>query len=236
MAMKNWLDGTADWYTPADWNGGTLPGPTDDIVINTGAPFLQSGDGAVTVNSIMVGASATFQLAGNSALTITGDFANSGALDVDINGFDGGASLTIGGTLTNTKTVQIGPNNATLGADIVVTAAKLVNPGTISLFGCAAHVAKLTVNGTATSLGAVNIGAFANFTVSRAGVSQIATITNAGTLEAAGGAWIDVTGPVAGGGQLKIDAGSEIELGAPTREAATFSAATGKLRLDMPKS
>jgi hypothetical protein len=76
MATKNWLDGTADWYTPADWTGGTNPGPAHDVVITTGAPFTLIGDPAITVNSITI--------TGSALLTVAGNYANAGVLDVDV--------------------------------------------------------------------------------------------------------------------------------------------------------
>ena len=59
----------------------------------------------------------TFGVHNNTALTISGGFTNSGTLDVDnavtafagaITYAEGGSSLTIGGTLDNTKAVQVG--------------------------------------------------------------------------------------------------------------------------------
>src|SRR5437899_1161492 len=126
MATKTWTDGSADWYTAADWNGG-LPVAGDDVVINTGVPFLQSGDTSAIVKSITLGASGTVQLNGTAALTATGDFANSGALNLDTNSGDGGGSLTIGGTLNNTKTVQVGSGFSTLSAATALTLGGLSN-------------------------------------------------------------------------------------------------------------
>src|SRR6266851_4105272 len=109
--------------------------------------------------------SGVFQLDGNTPLTITGDVGNSGTLNLDTISFDGGGSLTIGGTLDNTKMVQVGSSFGNMGADTTLTANGLNNTGTISLFGSASHQATLAVNGPATDSGTINIEAFSNLTV-----------------------------------------------------------------------
>jgi hypothetical protein len=68
------------------------------------------------------------QLQSGAALTTSGGLSNSGDLNVDIGG-GGGSSLTIGGTLTNTHTLSVG--NLSLGQATTMTAAALVNSGTI---------------------------------------------------------------------------------------------------------
>src|SRR6266851_4443503 len=109
--------------------------------------------------------SGVFQLDGNTPLTITGDVGNSGTLNLDTISFDGGGSLTIGGTLDNTKMLQVGSSFGNMGADTTLTANGLNNTGTISLFGSASHQATLAVNGPATDSGTINIEAFSNLTV-----------------------------------------------------------------------
>ena len=69
----------------------------------------------------------TFALEGTAELTVTGAFTNSGALELDIVSGNGGSGLTIGGTLANTGTVQIGPNDYTLSAATTVTLGGLTN-------------------------------------------------------------------------------------------------------------
>ncbi len=99
--------------------------------------------------------SGTFGLAGTAALTITGDFANSGTLNLDVASSDGGGSLTIGGTLNNTKTVQVGPGNATLSAATTLTLGGLSNPSGASfqVFGSASHPATLAFSAGGTGFG-----------------------------------------------------------------------------------
>ncbi len=52
MATKTWNGSSADWNTPGDWSPTGVPGPTDDVVINSGEPELVSGDAAINVKSI----------------------------------------------------------------------------------------------------------------------------------------------------------------------------------------
>jgi hypothetical protein len=60
-------------------------------------------------------------------------------------------------------------------------------------------------------------------------------VTNTGTLEATNGGHLDVFGAIGGAGQLKIGAGSEVELGSATSESSTFlGASNAKLRIDSP--
>src|SRR6266851_2269701 len=126
--------------------------------------FELSNVAPLTLNNAFTN-SGVFQLDGNTPLTVAGDFGNSGTLDLDTNSLDGGGSLTIGGTLDNTKTVQVGSAFGNMGADTTLTANGLNNTGTISLFGSASHQATLAVNGPATDSGTINIEAFSNLTV-----------------------------------------------------------------------
>ena len=52
MPTKTWNGSSADWYTPGDWSPTGVPGPTDDVVINSGEAELFSGDAAIKVKSI----------------------------------------------------------------------------------------------------------------------------------------------------------------------------------------
>jgi hypothetical protein len=176
MVARHWLDSHPNWTTPANWIGGVIPDLSDDAIIDAAGSYTVSENASSTapigVLSIRISAGvalnianvagnqvvgpegvtngATLQLSGAAALTITGGFTNNGALNVDINQGDGGASLAIGGTLANTKTVQVGPGNFTMGAATTLTLGGLSNSNTgiIDLSGSSAtHTANLTVNG-----------------------------------------------------------------------------------------
>src|SRR3954452_1454856 len=108
MATNNWLDGTADWTVAGNWSDG-LPTSDDDIVIATGNPQVTNNVGTVT----SVTDSAQLQFHNGGALVVTGNVANSGFLQLDAFFGEGGSTLTIGGTLTNTNTVQLGNTGLT---------------------------------------------------------------------------------------------------------------------------
>jgi hypothetical protein len=163
----SWNDATANWTTVADWSNcnGTDPnnvgGNTYDVTISQGDPTLTTAVtiGSVTVNSpgawtlsgpganaTLTGSvtnSGTVLLEGTAALTVSSGFTNSGTLDVDTPTFDGGGSLTIGGTLANTRTTQIG--NTGLGVATTATLGGLTNPSGASfeVFGSSSHPATL---------------------------------------------------------------------------------------------
>src|SRR3954463_12932676 len=60
-------------------------------------------------------ASGTFALGAIAPVTVSGDFTNLGTLNVDVGFGDGGGNLTISGTLSNSKTVQVGYGSLNAG-------------------------------------------------------------------------------------------------------------------------
>src|SRR6516162_6070735 len=107
----SWNDATANWTTVADWSNcnGTDPnnvgGNTYDVTISQGDPTLTT---AVTIGSVTINSPGACSTTGTGAATLTGNLTNGGALDVDVGSGDGGGNLPVGGTLANTKTVQMG--------------------------------------------------------------------------------------------------------------------------------
>jgi hypothetical protein len=192
-------------------------GNTDVTLAGSGGYTISMAKAeSFTVGRVLLSdAKATIALDGNAALTTTGAFANSGALDLDTGGGDGGGRLAISGMLDNTGFVQIGPNNFTLGAATTVTLGRLDNASgaSVELFGSASHAAALTVAGPAGNSGAIDIDG---------GVLTIDTInfTNTGILAAADGGKIDfsaggltnLSGTTLTGGIYVVDAGSTLQL------------------------
>ena len=88
-----------------------------------------------------------FALHDGAAVSTTGALVNDGHICLDSGSGDGGSSLTVGGTLTNSGTLAIG--NAKLSASDEVTAASLDNTGSINLTGSSADQALLDVTGSA---------------------------------------------------------------------------------------
>ncbi len=80
-------------------------------------------------------------------MTTTTGLDNSNNLLLDYFGGDGGASLAVGGTLTNSNYVQIG--NTGLSANTTLSADAVANTGTIDLYGNGTNQAALKVSGAA---------------------------------------------------------------------------------------
>ena len=126
----------------------TFTGGAGSFTSNSGTVTL-SDLAPLTLNAAFTN-SGTFALDGTSALTVAGAFANSGTLYLDEGGADsGGGSLTIGGVLTNTKTVLVGNK----GAATAVTLGGLTNAGgaSFTLYGSSSHAATLAFTGGAGS-------------------------------------------------------------------------------------
>jgi hypothetical protein len=138
MATKTCNGSTNDWYTNngGDWSPPGDPGSSDNVVINSGEAQLLSGRcrNPRSVNLHRGGAlyiqdpGKTQSVSGNVSVT-------SGALIMDQNNANGGSQRSIGGTLTNSGTIDVGPNNNSLSAADAVTAAALSNGGAINLYG-----------------------------------------------------------------------------------------------------
>ena len=117
--------------------GGSISGIANgaSVIINGGNAFIAVG-GSLDSNSALAGLvenAGILDLRGGAAAAITGDFVNDGTIYVDFYSATGGGSLTIGGTLTNTRSMSFGNSSAALGTTI--SAAGLVNTGYISLYG-----------------------------------------------------------------------------------------------------
>jgi hypothetical protein len=106
---------------------------------------------------------------------------NGGTFNVDTSSGTGAGVATIGGTLGNNGTLNIG--NTSLSAPTTVTAAGLSNTGTINLAGNTSNstnAAKVTINGQASNSGTVNIPINTSVIVTGAGnaYTQSAGFTN----------------------------------------------------------
>src|SRR5205085_246464 len=90
---------------------------------------------------------------------------------------DGGSSLALGGTLSNSGSVNIG--NSSLSKATTVTATGLVNSGTVNLAGNSTTRSALIVSGPApATLGNFNIAGDALLQFSSGAVSSIAAGTS----------------------------------------------------------
>ncbi len=220
MATKTWNGATADWYTDADWIPSGVPVAGDDVIIPTGTVFLQGSDPPVAderaPHNITIGSAGTLQLTGTATMTVTGDFANAGVLDVDIAQLDGGGSLTITGTLSNTKTVQVGSAflNASAANSLTVGALSNASGATFQIFGSSGQEATLAFTGAGFTqndglFGLTNItsltlnNSFTNSATGTFGLGRMAPVTVTGDFANAGVLDVDIA-QLDGGGSLTI--------------------------------
>ena len=101
------------------------------------------------------------ELTTGNALTV------SNTLYVDAYGGQGGASLTVGGELTNNKgTIDIG--NSNLSSISTLSATSLSNSGTININGSSSYTAELADSGAGINTGTINIGGGGLFAIAGA--------------------------------------------------------------------
>src|SRR5579883_1712288 len=240
----SWTDSNANWTTAGDWSNcnGTSPnngaGNTYDVTIsNGGAPQLTS---AITIGNVTITNSAwdlvgspasanltggvtnnggTVNLSNGATLTTTTDFSNSsGNLEVDLFGGQGGSTLNVGGTLTNSNTVDIG--NTGLSSATTVTAAALSNTGTINLTGNTSSATQATLN----VAGAAGFGTAGH-------VTGAVNLQGDALLEFGSGALTNIDST----GSLRLNgAGSRVSIGPGTTNSALSGLASnaGILTLD----
>jgi len=198
--------------------------------------------------------------AGATAVTTKTDFGNSGAVQIDIYGGDGGTDLGIGGTLTNSGTITIGTTG--LGTATTVTATGLANSGGITVYGSGGALAELSVSGAITEAGGLYIGGGAEMAATGVFTQTAGTTTIAGTLSAASfvqtagstnitgalvastidaeGGLVDIATALSKGdgvGALDIFSVGALELGAAdSSHTVTFENQSGTLDLEAPAS
>jgi hypothetical protein len=146
MSTSTWTGAdSSDWDDADNWSPAGVPGPSSDVTIPTGAPVAVVSASIGTVNSITDSSDLSFESAGTNTVTTFLD--DAGHLWVDHNPGEGGTTLDIGETLTNSNHLVIG--NTTLSATDDVTAASVDNTGRIYLIGSAAEQALLDMSDSA---------------------------------------------------------------------------------------
>ncbi len=159
--------GTNLWSNPANWSGNQLPGPEDDVVIDSDVDVLfDMSDHIIESLELTGGASLTI-LAGNTLYTTKGGFSGNDA--VHLEGTEmAPTNLTINGTLdihmgvangdgvdiNSYAQVEIGPlGNLTIeqtGSDGMEITGTLVNHGVVSINNTSASGIKTTGNSSPT--------------------------------------------------------------------------------------
>src|SRR5271155_5380588 len=111
MSKSTWTGASNNsWADGGNWSPAGVPGASSAVVIATGAPAPVASAPIGTVDSITDSSDLHFESAGTN--TVTTFVKNTGSLYVDGTGGQGGTTLKIGGTLTNSGSLTIG--NATL--------------------------------------------------------------------------------------------------------------------------
>ena len=174
LATKTWkTTGTTAWATAANWNPASVPGSTDDIVINSGGtqPTI-SNSTDTTISSLTVGSGATLTFTGTEILTLKG------------------AGSTKG--LSNSGTIALGSSTIT----VTSASGAIVNNGTISISGgtlsdSASGVtnsgAPAKISGYGTLTGAVTNSSSATIAVTGGNMTANGGITNSATITIASG-------------------------------------------------
>jgi hypothetical protein len=146
MPTSKWKSGNDGiWDTAGNWSTDTVPGSSDDAVIDASGSYTVTLSVPIPVGSIAVSDSSATLAVNDPGQTETvgGGLTNGGDLLVDTGGGQGGTTLSIGGTLSNSNSVAIG--NGGLSAATTVTAAGLSNTGTITIRGSASNQATLDI-------------------------------------------------------------------------------------------
>ena len=133
-----WLGGVStNWATGANWNTGTPPGTSDDVVIDGGTfqPTLSLLGGAVTVQSLSIGA--------NNAATLTVAHA-----DADSRRFIVSGNVTVGpfGVVTHfdNTTAEIHRLNMAIGGNLSIAAGGAISAYARGFNSCAGPGKPLT--------------------------------------------------------------------------------------------
>jgi len=134
MSTSTWTQGALnqDWADPNNWSPTRVPGVDSDVVIAHGEAIASASIG--TVNSITDSSILFFQSAGMNTVTTFLNNTNILGVDADVDG-EGGTTLNIGGTLTNSRILYLG--NSYLSASTEVSAAALDITGKIRMGGSA---------------------------------------------------------------------------------------------------
>jgi hypothetical protein len=236
MSSIHWLHAVdGDFNTPADWRGGSIPGPSDAAILDAkGASFTVTASYSESVRSIQLSANATLDITGGTfaAAAGTGVGANAGTISVGP-----GGTLAVAGAVTNTGTIalhgatqkgashvaslDIGAAGVTLGGGGTIVLSEAV-PAGAQIYGVVGST-MVNVDNTITGAGVIGSGALA--LVNEAGGVIDAdvnaadldvrggTVANAGLLEATGGGRLLIFSGTADYGTIN-NRGGVIEAGA----------------------
>ncbi len=157
-AKVTWTDTTGDhnWFTPTNWDSGTVPTSSDSVEINVSPGATIANEGAVGL-SLYLGAGG-----GTGGLTVNGGtFTTTGQVTVSI-----GTINMISGTITGAQVLRVGRwGTATLnmtGGTIIATGELIIGVkpasiGHVNLDGGTISASGITMREEAGSVGTMNI-------------------------------------------------------------------------------
>jgi hypothetical protein len=131
LSNVSWTGNAHDnnWDTPGNWNTNSLPGPADDVTINTSADVVHSDSVTDTINSLTSTQPLTIS---GGTLSIATAFTTSSTLTISGGTLNDAGAVTVGGLLTLSGGGISGSGTVTANGGI------LVNPpgSTVVLDGC----------------------------------------------------------------------------------------------------
>src|ERR1700683_4793504 len=205
----NWTGGTGNWSNSSMWSSG-IPTATTTVCINSGiagGDMVTADSQIPTTGVLFIGAKSTVIVGNNNQLTLNGNIANLGLIQVDSTG--AGTWLNIAGSLTLTGGGQITLTNASALIRRPSGTSVLTNVNnTISGLGDVGNNGMTLINQAA---GVVNAN-------STAGILSIdaPSSTNSGLIEATGGGHLATTVTYNNaGGTFTAGAASTVELDNP---------------------
>lgn len=202
MATDTWkLTANGDFFNPANWVGGTVPGPGDSAIVDTSGYFATAVATTLT-DATLVGMSVTYRYTWNSqgAANMPKAFLTDSTL---------GAGTTLTATSTNSNPTRFGLSLAT-GLDLSMFGA-VTNAGTIAIG------APGDGNGTV-----VRTSIFNSLTPNARGAFNSGVFTNTGLVSVDDAATYDIAPNVSGilvdnaaAGTMAVSNGSTLVVGDP---------------------
>jgi len=180
--------------------GGEIVTNAANIVLNgAGSSFVDGGSHNALSGFATNAATGNFSLQGGKNFTTAGDFTNNGVLNVG-----GGSAFDVNGNLTNQSGTTLTGGTYLVSGTLQYNGANIVT-----------DAAKITLNGASSQI--VNQS-------SANALTNLATITSAGSLTLTGGQSFTTTGSFTNGGTLAVGNGSTFTLsGAALTNSGTLS-------------
>jgi uncharacterized repeat protein (TIGR01451 family) len=229
---KNWIAAIGFWENAANWSGGTLPGPSDDVCIPAGVTVTLSS-GTHNINSL--GSSGTLIFSGGS-LTIAGSLNSDGAVTIS-----GGAMLSLGSGSSISNTLTLDSGTLTGSGSLDVSGLLTSTAGTISGAGTTNANGGMSISGGTLGLDArtLNNNGSATFTTAAINMANGAVFNNSAgsTFDAQGSTLVIFNGNTLpafnNAGTFRKSAGGNTTFDAvPFNNSGTVDVQSGALQLN----